>query len=532
MGLLATIILILLAMSCIVSGATQDSVGITAQKSPFLITDAVTGGAGHTYSVMRPDEEQLKQWNTEYLDAPKAVPRVSGQVKVQDANSASVLDYLTYNSTERNQQECGNCWAWAATGAIEIAHSSQNNVSDRLSIQYLNSRYNNGGKAPFTSADFACNGGTPTQFAKFYNLAGKYGGNQTSIPWSNGNASFMDGEASTLGHTKVDSAIINMTPSYKMEKMSASRVETIGLTQENAISNIKNMIDSGKPVILTFYLPDQKAWNAFFNFWDTGSEENSYFDIDAFKDRKFSSSGGAHTVLVTGYKDDGSTGYWQCLNSFGAPVNRPNGLFYLNMYMDYSAYYPDADYIPVTQWETIDIIYVQGGEDPNGTPISMTADFAVSPESGYPPLSVHFTDLSDGNPTAWKWDFGDGGGSIISNPNHTYSKPGRYSVSLAVSRGGYSAITEQKDVVTIKIPFISITPFPKPDGGNYSMPTDPNGDGRFEDINGNGWLEYEDPVILLKNMNFAMKKEPVLQFDFDGSGFIGYGDVVSLQKMV
>ena len=54
-GLLATIILILLAMSCIVSGATQGSAGITAQKSPYLITDAVTGGASHTYSVMRPD---------------------------------------------------------------------------------------------------------------------------------------------------------------------------------------------------------------------------------------------------------------------------------------------------------------------------------------------------------------------------------------------------------------------------------------------------------------------------------------------
>lgn len=531
-GGIVSLVVILLAISSIVSGASPESYGLSAEKSPYLITDAVTSGSSHTYPIMRPDEEQLKEWNSQYLAAPKAVPRASNQVKTQDLNASSVLEYLTYNSTERDQKDCANCWVWSSTAAIEIAHSSQNNIFDRLSIQYANSRYKNGGKEPFTSADFACNGGTPTEFATFYNLAGKYGGNKTSIPWSNGNASFQDGNSSSLGHTRVDSSSINMTPSYLMKKMSASRVETLGLTQENAISNIKSLIDSGKPVILSFYLPDQKSWNAFYNFWDTGSEENSYFDIDAFKNHQYSSSGGEHSVLVTGYTDDGTKGYWQCLNSWGGPTNRPNGLFYLNMYMDYSASYPDAAYMHVTQWETIDVTYVQGGEDPNGTPISMTADFEASPATGYPPLSVHFTDLSIGEPTTWNWDFGDGGGSIISNPNHTYSKPGKYSVKLSVGRGGYSAITEQKDVVTVKIPYITITPFPKLNGGNYSIPTDPDGDGRFEDINGNGWLEYEDPIILLKDLSFAMKKEPVLQFDFDSSGFIGYGDVVELQKMV
>jgi PKD repeat protein len=401
-----------------------------------------------------------------------------------------------------------------------------------LSVQYLNSRYNNGGKAPFTSTGFACNGGTPGKFASFYNLAGKYGGNQTSIPWSNANASWMDGNASLLGHTRIDSASINMTPAYQMNKMSAFRVETLGLEQEDAIYNIKTLIDGGTPVILSFYLPDSESWKGFYDFWDIGREEESFFSIDAYADRPYTSGGGVHTVLVTGYTDDGTTGYWQCLNSWGAPANRPNGLFYVNMYMDYSAYYPDMEFIPVTTWEILDVTYVPPSEDPNGTPISMTADFSVEPSSGYPPLSVHFTDLSEGNPTQWKWDFGDGGGSIMSNPNHTYAKPGKYSVSLLVSNGGYSAESEQKDIVTVKIPYISVTAFPKPDGGNYSVPTDPNNDGRFEDINGNGWLEYEDPVIFMKNMDFAMKKEPVLQFDFDGSGFIGYGDIVALQKMV
>ena len=43
---------------------------------------------------------------------------------------------------------------------------------------------------------------------------------------------------------------------------------------------------------------------------------------------------------------------------------------------------------------------------------------------------VLFTDLSSGNPTNWFWEFGDGGTSSMQNPNHAYSSPGTYSVSL------------------------------------------------------------------------------------------------------
>ena len=35
------------------------------------------------------------------------------------------------------------------------------------------------------------------------------------------------------------------------------------------------------------------------------------------------------------------------------------------------------------------------------------ADFSGTPLSGGAPLSVAFTDLSAGAPTAWAWDFGD-----------------------------------------------------------------------------------------------------------------------------
>ena len=45
-----------------------------------------------------------------------------------------------------------------------------------------------------------------------------------------------------------------------------------------------------------------------------------------------------------------------------------------------------------------------------------------------------------------------------------------------------------------------------------------------------GWLDNDDPVIFLENLQFAMKNEPVIQFDFDGSGFIGYGGRLNAEE--
>jgi PKD repeat protein len=62
------------------------------------------------------------------------------------------------------------------------------------------------------------------------------------------------------------------------------------------------------------------------------------------------------------------------------------------------------------------------------------ADFSGTPTSGPASLTVDFTDLSTGNPTAWAWDFGDGiGTSSDQNPTYTYDTPGLYDVTLTVT---------------------------------------------------------------------------------------------------
>jgi len=56
----------------------------------------------------------------------------------------------------------------------------------------------------------------------------------------------------------------------------------------------------------------------------------------------------------------------------------------------------------------------------------------ATPTSGKISLKVQFTDKSTNNPTSWKWSFGDGTYSTAKNPAYTYSKIGKYTVSLTV----------------------------------------------------------------------------------------------------
>ena len=65
-------------------------------------------------------------------------------------------------------------------------------------------------------------------------------------------------------------------------------------------------------------------------------------------------------------------------------------------------------------------------------PILPVANFHSNVTSGYAPLSVQFTDLSE-NANEVSWDFGDGITSTDKSIIHTYSAAGTYTVNLTVS---------------------------------------------------------------------------------------------------
>ncbi len=73
---------------------------------------------------------------------------------------------------------------------------------------------------------------------------------------------------------------------------------------------------------------------------------------------------------------------------------------------------------------------------------SPVVNFAASDTTGCFPLNVQFTDLSspdDGSIESREWDFGDGTISTEPNPEHRYTSPGQYSVSLRI-RNSYGCI--------------------------------------------------------------------------------------------
>jgi PKD repeat protein len=75
------------------------------------------------------------------------------------------------------------------------------------------------------------------------------------------------------------------------------------------------------------------------------------------------------------------------------------------------------------------------------------ADFSAAPRAGAVPLSVQFRDASQGGPTSWDWDFGDGTTSTEQHPSHTYLAPGRYTVTLRVTGEGGSDTTARPNCV-------------------------------------------------------------------------------------
>ena len=62
---------------------------------------------------------------------------------------------------------------------------------------------------------------------------------------------------------------------------------------------------------------------------------------------------------------------------------------------------------------------------------SIFANFSANQTAGVLPFTINFTDLSNGNPNYWLWNFGDGNLSTDQNPNHTYSSAGNFTVNLS-----------------------------------------------------------------------------------------------------
>ena len=76
----------------------------------------------------------------------------------------------------------------------------------------------------------------------------------------------------------------------------------------------------------------------------------------------------------------------------------------------------------------------------------------------------------------------------------------------------------------------ALVPIPLP--GYTNPPTDPDGDGIFEDLNANGRKDFNDVFVFFKQMSWIGSNEPVLLFDFNGNARIDFNDIFLMFKEI
>ncbi|MCQ8893842.1 MAG: PKD domain-containing protein [Methanolinea sp.] len=154
------------------------------------------------------------------------------------------------------------------------------------------------------------------------------------------------------------------------------------------------------------------------------------------------------------------------------------------------------------------------------------ANFSCAPASGYAPLQVNFSDLSGPAITGWEWEFGDGALSHERDPTHLYRFAGNYTVNLSVQSATGNSTRSVPGCVRVAAPLLS--PFP----GQDSLPGDPDGDGYFEDINGNGRVDYDDVVVFFLSLEWLEENLVPNPFDYNGNGRVDFDDIFSLFQEV
>jgi PKD repeat protein len=86
---------------------------------------------------------------------------------------------------------------------------------------------------------------------------------------------------------------------------------------------------------------------------------------------------------------------------------------------------------------------------------AVRASFTVDSTSGQAPLTVHFTNTSQGA-TSYSWSFGDGSSSTAASPSYTFTAAGTYAVTLTASASGTSS-QATKTIVVSAAPVASFT---------------------------------------------------------------------------
>jgi hypothetical protein len=96
---------------------------------------------------------------------------------------------------------------------------------------------------------------------------------------------------------------------------------------------------------------------------------------------------------------------------------------------------------------------------------------------------------------------------------------------LEVEGSTVQPVSESEPLPEVTVP---AEPAIGPLGGDGPVPTDPDGDGRYEDMNGNGEMDLQDPTVFFKYFSWLQSQGYVSAFDFNENGALDLSDVQAL----
>ncbi len=156
-----------------------------------------------------------------------------------------------------------------------------------------------------------------------------------------------------------------------------------------------------------------------------------------------------------------------------------------------------------------------------GWDTSLALDGAGNPRISY------FDDTNDDLKYAWR----DGSGWHTETVD-SEGKVGMFT-SLALDGAGNPLIS-YLDFGNGDLKLASIAPPPPtalqedPVPGGGAPATDTDGDGKYDDVNGNGRRDFSDVLVFFNQMEWIATHGPVERFDFNGNGLVDFADVVLL----
>ena len=126
------------------------------------------------------------------------------------------------------------------------------------------------------------------------------------------------------------------------------------------------------------------------------------------------------------------------------------------------------------------IIITACKKETTGELTSVKANFNYTSTNKFAPAEFYFNNTSS-YATSYRWDFGDGSTSTLSEPIHTYTEIGTYNVKLIASANGKSStITKSIDVIPpptkvfLNEVIINNTNLTRPSGGNWDSDLGPD----------------------------------------------------------